>query len=795
MDSTFLIAMELVEGKTLRELAAGAPLPFRKILSIAPQVAEGLAKAHSSGIVHRDLKPENVMVTSDGIVKILDFGLAKLTHPLEDSGQSAAGKTVSAPTRPGIAMGTVSYMSPEQASGHPVDFRSDQFSLGTMLYEMAAGLPAFKRPTTAQTLASIIEDDPEPIGRAAPRTPAPLRWVIERCMAKEPKGRYASTEDLARELADLRDHISDLSSGSGVSIEPVRTRPRWRTLLLPAAVLAALVGMYFLGQRIQLAHTSSPTFRQLTFAGTGITSARFAPDGQTVVYSVQTEGRLPELFSVRLDSPETRSMGLPPAHILSISSSGQMAILLPPPHRSLTYVPHRIPVLRDLYTDNYGTLAEVPIGGGAPRELLEDVGFADWAPNGRDLSIAHRVGGRTRVESPIGKTIYDGGDFVNYTRVSPRGDTVAYKDIGWIFFKSYESCCAYEIAWHRPSQELWGSWVQPGSTSVLALTRPGRERLVTTLAGDFVLFDISADGRVLLGRVHESSEILASFPGEARERNLSQQDFSVATDLSADGGTLLLNEEMPAVEGIYMRRTDGSPAKRLGDGEAYALSKDGMYVLAPAEYGSGDSVPVLLPTGAGQPRRFDTKGFYGRHPIDLFPDGKHALIHAVAGSAPPDRKVAESSPGMRIWVQDLERATLLPITPAEVRQPVILADGRFVCARAPDWSWYLYPSDGKGEPQRVAGILPGEEPIRPTADGRLYVRGADELRSGESLITTRVYRLDPFTGQRDLWKEIPPRNPRTGGGISSILFSADGNICVYTHHQYSVELILAEGLK
>ncbi len=199
-DQTSFIAMELVEGKTLRELAAGAALPFRKILSIAPQIAEGLAKAHSAGIVHRDLKPENVMVTGDGIVKILDFGLAKLTHPQTDSGQTVPGSTVSAATRPGIALGTVSYMSPEQASGHPVDYRSDQFSLGSMLYEMAAGKPAFKRPTTAQTLASIIEDEPEPIGSAAPKTPAPLRWVIERCLSKEPKGRYASTEDLAREL-------------------------------------------------------------------------------------------------------------------------------------------------------------------------------------------------------------------------------------------------------------------------------------------------------------------------------------------------------------------------------------------------------------------------------------------------------------------------------------------------------------------------------------------------------------------------------------------------------------------
>ena len=207
-DGHLYVAMELVDGRSLREILEASRLPVSRCLDVGTQIAEGLARAHSAGIVHRDLKPENVMLTKDGIVKILDFGLAKITKTM---GGDVSEMPTAAPlaTDAGTVMGTVGYMSPEQAAGRPVDYRSDQFSLGTILYEMAAGKKPFQRDTAPQTMTAIIAEDPEPIASVNPRVPPPLRWIVDRCLAKEPESRYASTTDLARELKSLRDHLSE----------------------------------------------------------------------------------------------------------------------------------------------------------------------------------------------------------------------------------------------------------------------------------------------------------------------------------------------------------------------------------------------------------------------------------------------------------------------------------------------------------------------------------------------------------------------------------------------------------
>ena len=309
------IAMELVEGRTLREILADGALSSRTLLGIAAQTADGLSKAHGAGIVHRDLKPENLMVSKDGFVKILDFGLAKLTQP-EDTSDRTAAPTVSGATEPGVVMGTAGYMSPEQALGRSVDFRSDQFSLGSILYEMATGRRAFERGSAPETLTAIIRDEPEPIGRLAPLSPAPFSWIVERCLAKSADDRYASTRDLARDLANLRDRAGETSSGAAAARAEAPRRPE--KVWLPwavAAALAVLAGGFWVAGRRPVAAAPSPVVRFSVVLPEGVRFVNgeiegqhaISPDGRKLVFVGGALGRR-QLYLRSLDSLETRPL-------------------------------------------------------------------------------------------------------------------------------------------------------------------------------------------------------------------------------------------------------------------------------------------------------------------------------------------------------------------------------------------------------------------------------------------------------------------------------------------------------
>jgi Tol biopolymer transport system component/predicted Ser/Thr protein kinase len=770
-DGTIYIAMELVEGRTLREMVAGEPLPTRRLLDVAVQTAEGLAKAHAAGIVHRDLKPENIMVSRDGFVKILDFGLAKLTEPVSQE-LSVLPTAIAAPTQPGTVMGTAGYMSPEQASGQPVDFHSDQFSLGAILYEMAAGERAFQRKTGAETLVAIIREEPPPLSQAAPKAPAPVRWIVERCLAKDPEERYASTKDLSRELRSVRDHLTETSaSGALEAAEPAKAHRRgWLVPAIAALLLGAAAGLWLR----PAASGGSPekvAFRQLTFQRGTILTARFAPDGQTIVYSAAWDGRPLELFSTRADSTESRPLGLPSADVLSISSTGEMAISLDR-HYIVGY-------------ETTGTLARVPLGGGTPRPILEDVEDADWSPDGKELAVARHVGNRRRLEYPIGKVLYEAPGWVSGVRVSPDGKLVAFIDHPEQgdsngFLKVVDSTgkvrlkgpfAGFAVAWSPGSDAVW-------SNPPLQITSlSGKSRVVWPYppqAG--YLQDLSRDGKLLFQSRRSRREIVGHAAGAHEDRNLTWLNWSFLVDISSDGKTALFDEQQLTPNAIYLRKLDGSPAVRIGEGRSFGLSPDGQWVLMTPKPGVGEL--ELLPTGAGAPKPL-AKTDLALQWATWFPDGLRVL---VSGSEPGH--------GNRLFVQDVSGGKAHAVTPEGVNAfgNGVSPDGKRVIALGPDGGVAIYPTE-PGEARPLSFLKPEDLPLRWSSDGRsIYV-----LRPAET--PSRIDRVDVESGRATTWKEFRPPDPAGVGRVQPAQITADGSTYAYSYRRLLDDLFLVTGLK
>jgi Tol biopolymer transport system component/predicted Ser/Thr protein kinase len=776
-EGTLYIAMEVIEGRSLRELLTGDLLPSRKILDIAVQIAEGLAKAHSAGIVHRDLKPENVIVSKDGFVKILDFGLAKLTQ--QTTSDASNLPTMAEPaTRPGTVLGTVGYMSPEQASGQPVDFRSDQFSFGSILYEMATGKRAFQKATGVETMSAIIREEPEPIARANPAAPAPLRWIVERCLAKDPDERYASTRDLARDLRSIRDHLSETSVSTEAVAAPAAVARRRRGLLAACIAGALLLAVGILvGRWATLKGSSNPTFQRMTFRRGAVLTARFAPDGQTLVYGAAWEGNPVEIFTTRIGSPESRSLGLPPADVLSVSSSSELAILL-----NRRYV---------LGWESRGTLARVPLSGGAPREVLEDVGDADWSPDGKELAVTRELGDRRRLEYPIGKVLYETSGWISNPRVSPDGRWIAFVDhplrgdsLGSLALVDgagqkrtlSEAFAPIELAWSPKGDELWYAW----GASLQSVTLAGKKRAIASFPGGWTLSDVSRDGRVLFDQRSLRREIVAGIAGTPRERNLTWLNWSFPTALSDDGKVILFDEQNQGPTGnypIYLRQTDGSPAALLGQGGSFDLSPDGRWVVT-ASFPDRDEL-VLLPTGPGQPRRLGKAGLTFQW-ATFFPDSQRILASATE----PGRR-------SRLFVQSVSGGKPRAITPEGVTAlgtHAVSPDQRSIVATDPDRRIAIYPIE-PAEPKPIPGLEPDELPVRWTQDGRgVYVWKPSEMPA-------RVSIVDVASGHRTLWKEIVPPDPAGILGLWPILITEDGKSYAYSYRRVLGELYLAEGLR
>jgi eukaryotic-like serine/threonine-protein kinase len=778
--STAYAVTELLEGETLADVVARGPVPVRKATEYGVQIARALAAAHDRGIVHRDLKPANVMLAGDGHVKVLDFGLARSTAPRDDSATGAS-------TTPGLVMGTVGYMAPEQARGLPVDHRADIFAFGCVMYELIGGHRAFERASAADTVSAILKEDPAPLSGPDLTVPPALERVVQRCLEKEPAERFQSARDLAFALEAL----SLGATGPASAPVAVTPAPKWRTNAAGAAV-AAIAGAFVLGQVLAPSEPAvPPTITRLTFERGVIRTARFAPDAETIVYGASWNGAPLRMFVARADTAESKPLDLPNGDIAAVSKTGDMLLSLGR-HFLTSWTAE-------------GTLASARLFGSSARELLERVRDADFLPGDR-LAIVQRVDGRDQLEVPQGTVVFQTPGYISHIRVSPDGQRVGFLEHP-LFGDNRGYVAVYDgerarrltpeysgleaLAWSADGREIWysGAMTEP-HWPIRAIdpdtSEPREGRIVWYVPHDLLVLDIDARGRVLLTGSEATAITAGAVAGGARTRDFGGTGWTVPGHVSRDGRTLLLTSQDLADPdyNVLVQRFDESAPVKIGRGSAQALSPDGRWALSitPSE----PHRVLLAPTGPGESRQLDVGELIPRVGVFVPP----ALTVAIVGSR-------DGAPAAAIVDVPSGRRTTLDLP--ELRGRVFGTRRHLGTHSSPDGSRLaIMTDDGKV----LAWPLPGGGPAR-----ELAALGRNEMFAGWSTDSSRIFvatwngpaaridTLDVTTGQRKTIREVTVADPAGMLTAPNLYVSADAQTYVYGYTRMLSTLYLVTGLQ
>jgi Tol biopolymer transport system component len=771
---------ELLDGETLEAIVSRGPVPIRKAVEWGVQIARALAAAHERGVVHRDLKPANVIVTNDGHVKVLDFGLAR---NVPSSAGAADAATISSTSR-GMVMGTVGYMAPEQARGLSVDHRADIFAFGCVMYELVTGLRPFQRDNAADTLSAILKEDPPPLSAANVAVPPALDRVIQRCLEKNPAERFQSARDLAFALDALSSAAVSPTSG------PVFAT-RLRRIAAAAAVIAALAAALALGRALAPARTGQPTITPLTFDRGVIRNARFAPDGETIVYGAAWNGAPLKMFLARADTGESTPLDLPDGDVLAVSKTGDLLLSLGRRYLSS-------------WTAE-GTLARGRLFASGTREMLEHVRYADFLPGDR-FAIVRRVNGRDRLEVPQGTVVFETPGYISHIRVSPDG-----KRVGFLEHPLYGDNRGYlavydgravrrltpeysgveALAWSGDGREIWYSaatlethWPIKAIDPEGTVPRDGR--IVWYVPRDLLVQDIDTRGRVLLTGNEAGGVTAGGASGDTRDRNFTWGRWTLPGHVSRDGRTLLVSslDGTDPNYNVMIGSMDGSAPVKIGSGRAQELSPDGKWALSitPSE----PHHVLLFPTGPGESREIDV-GDLDPNVATFVPRG---LTVAVIGerNGSPAAVIVDVSSGTRSTL-DLPELRGRAFSLRRYVPTHASPDGSLLAVQADDGKvlgWTLPNGDAARE---LATLGDNEVFVGWSADpARIFVATWNGPKA-------RIDAQDIINGRRTMIREIAVEDPAGMLMVPDLYLSADARSYIYGFSRMLSTLYLVTGLR